>query len=151
MWENGLIRKLWLNSKLMTTKTVKHIVIIHILPIYQEVKAPRQWNLICLMEDKLRNIFFQKSCRKWGRITSSRPLFFFKKKKKLYIKSKQVVSILVLIYVGRPPHGRTLKNFDFFKKGLGLASRPHFVHGFQEKYFSLNFIEDIGQYVICVL
>ena len=52
------------------------------------------------------------------------------------MKSKQVVSILVLIYVGRPPHGRTLKNFDFFKKGLGLAFRPRFVHGFQEKFLT---------------
>ena len=42
MWENGLIRKLWLNSKLMITKTVKQIIIMHILPIYQEVKAPWQ-------------------------------------------------------------------------------------------------------------
>ena len=27
-------------------------------------------------------------------------------------------------------------DLDFFKKGLGLVSAPHFVHSFEEKYFS---------------
>ena len=33
---------------------------------------------------------------------SSRPLFFKKKKEKLFIRSKQVVSTLILIYFRRP-------------------------------------------------
>ena len=33
---------------------------------------------ICkIMENNMRNIFLQKSCRKWGRETSSRPLIVF--------------------------------------------------------------------------
>ena len=32
-----------------------------------------------LIEYKNRNIFLQKSCRKWGRVTSYRPLFVFNK------------------------------------------------------------------------
>ena len=34
-----------------------------------------------LIENKIRNIFLQKLCRKWDRETSSKPLFFLKKKK----------------------------------------------------------------------
>ena len=61
-----------------------------------------------------------------------------------------MVSILVLISFGRPQFGYTVKtNFIMFqiidqeicsilifhKKGVGLASPPHFVYIFQEKYF----------------
>ena len=27
-------------------------------------------------------------------------------------------------------------NFDFFEKGLGIVSSPHFVYDFSKKYFS---------------
>ena len=35
-----------------------------------------------LLEYKKRKTFLQKSCRKWGRETSFKPVFFFSKKKK---------------------------------------------------------------------
>ena len=41
----GLMKKLKLISKFMTSSTGKLITAIHILPISQEVKAIRQWNL----------------------------------------------------------------------------------------------------------
>ena len=38
-----------------------------------KVRATRQWYLVS--NDNKRNIVLQKSCRKWDRETSSRPLF----------------------------------------------------------------------------
>ena len=93
----------------------------------------------------MRNVFLQNSCRTWGRETSYRSLFIFKK---LFIRRKQVVSILsmfsfsysVLIYFGRPLVGLTMKtrnklNFDFLWKGLGLASPPYLAYDFPRKSF----------------
>ena len=56
-----------------------------------------------LIEYNGRNIFLQKSCRKWGRETSSRPF------KKLQIRGKQKVSIFILKYFGRPQLGHKIK------------------------------------------
>ena len=78
---------------------------------------------------------------KWSRRTISRPLCFLKK---LYIRSKQVVSTLLLIYFGRPSLGYTIKTnckryaqFWFCRKGLGLAFLPHFRYEFSRKIFRL--------------
>ena len=59
-----------------------------------------------LVKDNGGNIFLQKSCRKRGRETSSRRLWFFRK---FYIRSTQVVSTFVLIHFGRLPLGHTIK------------------------------------------
>ena len=63
--------------------------------------------------------------------------------KNAFLRLKQVVSTLVLIYFGRPPLRHTIKkkedisdclsrktNFYFSQKGLGLSSTPHFVFDF---------------------
>ena len=39
MWKNGLIRKLWLISKFMTSKTEQQLIAIHILPNIQRSKG----------------------------------------------------------------------------------------------------------------
>ena len=72
--------------------------------------------------------------------------------KKLYIRSKQVISTLVLIYFGRPPFEhiknklynildcwfRDMLNFDFLEKDLGLVSQSLFLYDFSRKiYFML--------------
>ena len=68
---------------------------------------------------------------------------------KLCVKSKQVVSTLVLIYFGRPPIGHTIKeNCKTFqtvdlkkcpililKRCLGLAFSPCFLYNFFRKIF----------------
>ena len=48
------------------------------------------------MEYNMKNIFLQKSYRKWGNDTSSRPSFCFLKE--LYTRQKQVVCSLILLY-----------------------------------------------------
>ena len=68
----------------MTSHIGKQVILIHILLIISRSKdsqAIKFAHLIDLIAYKVRNIFFQKSCRKCDRDTSARPPFFFKKKK----------------------------------------------------------------------
>ena len=100
-----------------------------------------------LIKYSLINIFLHTSIRKWERETSSRPVFFFKKKH--YVRSMQMVSTLLLIYFGKPRLEHTIKtNFITFQtddlevcsilifyKSLGLASLPRFGCDFLRKIF----------------
>ena len=93
------------------------------------------------------NIFLQKSCRKWGRETSSRPLFVFLKsfiwgKSKWSVASFQSLSIVLnlvnnknKIYKSLEYWSRDMLNFDFLEKGLGIASLSYFGYGFLGKMF----------------
>ena len=94
-------------------------------------------------EHKKRNIFLQKSCRKWGSKTSFRPPFF--KKKALYeVKASGLqlsFSFLNLAYNESKLY-KTLDfwswdmlNFNFLEKGLQIVSLPHFVYDFSRKMF----------------
>ena len=93
-----------------------------------------------------RNIFLQKPCKKWGRETSFRPLFVFKKA--LYeAKTKgQQLSFYIWIafnleynknklYKTLDYSSRDMLNFNFLEKGLGIVSPPNFVHDFSRKMF----------------
>ena len=77
------------------------------------------------------NISLQKSCKKSGGQTSSKPLFVFWKsfisgKSKWSAAYFQNISIaLNLAY----------KIFDFLEKSLGIVSPSHFLYDFQEKSF----------------
>ena len=51
------------------------------LPNISKSKGSPAMNFGQLTKFNMRKIFLQNSCRKWGRKTSSRPLFFFFKKK----------------------------------------------------------------------
>ena len=68
--KNGLIRNIRLTSKFMTSQPGLQTIAIHIL-LNMTMKFGQ------LIEYNKRNIFLQKLCRKWGRETSSRPLFIF--------------------------------------------------------------------------
>ena len=57
----------------MTSQPALQTVAIHILPNISQSKFGQ------LKEHNKRNIFLQKLCRKWGKETSSRPLFIFQK------------------------------------------------------------------------
>ena len=101
-----------------------------------------------LIECSNINIFLQKSCRKWGRETTSKPLFFLKK---LSLKERHFVcSFPWLYYISialrlaynknnlykTSDHwSRDILNFDFLEKDLGIVSPPHFVYDFSTKMF----------------
>ena len=75
----------------------------YILPIISRSKGNQAVKFGQLIKYSVRKIFLLKPCRKWGRKTSSRPIFGVLKK--LCLRLKQVVSTLVLIYFGRPHIG----------------------------------------------
>ena len=103
-----------------------------------------------LIESNNRNIFLQKSCRKWGRKTSSIPFLFSLKKLYMinddYVKwsgaqFQYILMILNLAY-NKSKLYKTLDywswdmlNFSFLEKGLGIVSPPHFVYDFLTKMF----------------
>ena len=100
-----------------------------------------------LMEHNKRNIFLQKSCKNWGRESSSGSLFVFFKKIKLG-KSKWSAAwfhyILISLKLTCNKNklfktflywSRDMLNFDFLDKGLGIVSPAHFVYDFSTKIF----------------
>ena len=52
-------------------------IAIHILPNISQGKDNQTMKFVQLIEYNKINIFLQKLCGKWGRETSSRPLFTF--------------------------------------------------------------------------
>ena len=119
-------------------------------PISHKVKATRRWNLVetrQVIEYNIRNIFLQKLYRKWGRETSSGPLFIFSKSLiwgavKWSAPSFRYISIPLNLPYNKSKLYKTLDywssdiiNFNFSEKGLGLVSPPHFVHDFSRKMF----------------
>ena len=65
----------------MTSHTGKQVIVIHILPNISRSKGNQAIKFSHLIAYKVKNIFFQKLCRKCDRETSPRPSFFLKKKK----------------------------------------------------------------------
>ena len=77
--KNGLIRKIEWISKFMMSQTGKQTATIGILSKISQGKGNQTLKLGQLIEHNKRNIFLQMLYRKWGRETSSRPLFSFEK------------------------------------------------------------------------
>ena len=77
--KNGLIRKVWLISKLIfdVSQTRQQIITRNILPNISRSKCNQGMKFAQLIKYRVRNIFLQKSCRKWGRETSFRSHFVF--------------------------------------------------------------------------
>ena len=73
--KNGLIRKLWLISKFMTSQTGQQVISIHVLPNFSSTKGNQATKFGQLIKFTVRDIFLKKSCRKWGMETNSRTLF----------------------------------------------------------------------------
>ena len=109
--KNCLIRKIKLIPKLMMSGPGLQIITIYVLPIISRSKSNQTMEFGQVIECKKRNIFLQKSCRKWGRETSSRPLFVFLALNLTYNKSK--------MYKSLEYWSRDMLNFDFFQKGSG--------------------------------
>ena len=61
----------------MTSQPGLQAIAVHILPNISQSKDKQAIKFGQLIEYNKRNISFQKLCRKWGRETSSRPLFIF--------------------------------------------------------------------------
>ena len=77
--KNGLIRKVRPTSKFMRLQPALQTIAIHIWPSISQSKDNQTMKFGQLIEYNKRNIFLQKLCRKWGKETSSRPLFIFQK------------------------------------------------------------------------
>ena len=63
----------------MTSQPDLQTVAVHILPNISQSKGSQKIKFGQLIEYNKRNILHQKLCGKWGRETSSRSLFIFKK------------------------------------------------------------------------
>ena len=113
----------------------------HILLNISRIKDSQTMKIGQLIEYNKRNIFLQKSCRKWGRETSSRRVFFIGKSKwsaawfhynsialKLPYNKNKLFKILHY-------WSRDMLNFNFLDKGLGILSPPHFVYDSSSKIF----------------
>ena len=121
-----------------------------------------------LIEYNVTNIFLEKSCRRWGRETGFRPLFFYKKA--LYEIKAKGFHILVSIYFDSPrlEHKtklnciklldcwpRVMLNFDISEKSLWLVSPACFVNFSRKMFLRLysinwrNFIVNMFQHVYC--
>ena len=62
----------------MVPHTGQQIILKNILPNIWRSKH-KQVMKFQLVKHSMKNIFLQKSCRKWGRESSSRPVLIFKK------------------------------------------------------------------------
>ena len=104
-----------------------------------------------LIEYNKRNDFLQKSYRKSGRESSSRPTFVFLKS---FILSKSKCSAAWLHYISIDLKlacnknklfitldywSRDMLNFDFLDKGLENVSTPYFVYDFSTKMFLMPY------------
>ena len=80
----GHVRK-WLDKKAKVNFKIYNVIAwetnnsIHILPNILRSKGNHTMKFGQLLGCNVRNSFLQKSCRKWGWETSSRPLWFLKK------------------------------------------------------------------------
>ena len=116
------------------------------MPNISRSKMNQAMKLGQLIKYNKRNIFLQNLCRKWGRETSSWPLFIFKKcvtwlKNKWALAYFQCISIALNLAYDKKmcktvDHwSRDIFNFNFPEKGLGLVSQPYFVDDSSRKMF----------------
>ena len=80
IWENGLEGKQMLISNFVMSQAGKQMItihiLLHILPNISRSKSNQKLKFGQLIEYEVSIIFLQKSCRKRGRGSSSRPLVF---------------------------------------------------------------------------
>ena len=66
MWENGLIKNLWLVSKYLTSHVEQEIITIHLLLNISRNKGNQIVNFRQLVKYNVKNIFPEKSYTKCG-------------------------------------------------------------------------------------
>ena len=120
-----------------------------------------------LIENPKTNIFLWKLCRKWGRETTSRPLFFFflnfmLAKSKWSAAWLHYISIALKLAYSRNKLFKTLHywsrnmlNFECLDQGLGIIAPAHFVYDFSTKMFfmlySINWLNLIAWFPLLLL
>ena len=77
VWKTTFLNRLRLTSKFMTSQPGFQTIPGLILPNISQSKGSQTMKFIQLTEYDKTNIFFQVLCRKWGKETSSWPLFIF--------------------------------------------------------------------------
>ena len=117
------------------------------LPNISQSKDNQPMKFDQVIEYNKRNIFRQKSCRKWDRETSSRPLFIFLKS---FLSPKSKWSAAWLGYIPiflnfaynknklqktLDNWSRDMLNLDHLEKYLGIVSPPNFLYDFSRKIF----------------
>ena len=75
--KNGLIRQIRLTSKFMTSRPGLQTNAIHILSNISQSKGSQTMKFGQSIKYNKRNTFLRIVCTKWGKETSSRPLFIF--------------------------------------------------------------------------
>ena len=121
--EIRLDKKAKINFKIMTSETEQQIITIHTLPNISRTKGNQSIKFGQLIKCNERNIFLNKSCRKWGRKTSSRPLFCFLSTKTTF-KICEFFFSQILAGIAEKQHA--LAPFNFFKFSHCLTLLPVF-------------------------
>ena len=73
MYKNGLIKKIRSLSRFMTSQPGKETILIYVMSNISRSQGNQTMKFGQLIEHKLRNIFFLKSCTKWVRKLITRP------------------------------------------------------------------------------
>ena len=96
MWVNGLIRKISLISKPLTSQPGKQIIATHILTKISRSKCNQAMKFGQLIEYNLRNIFLEEWYTKYGGETIRRP---FLNNSKLSISLDQYYKVLYILFL----------------------------------------------------
>ena len=144
----------------MWRRNLSLTITMHILLNISRSKCNQTMKFGQLIECYKRNIFLQKSCRKWGKETSSRPLFIFWKRF-IWGKSKWSAVLCQYLWVALSLaynknklyktlnyQSRDLLDFDFLEGGLGIASLPHFVYSFPRKMFLMLYTINWPNFIV---
>ena len=96
MYKNGLIRKVRLFSKFMTSQAGKQTIAIHILPNISRSKGNQTMKFGKLIENNMRNTFVEKSYTKCSGETI--PRSFSKKSELMYIFGSVVLKFYAVCF-----------------------------------------------------
>ena len=94
--KNGLVEKIRLISKFMTSQPGKQTIAIHISPYISRSKSNQTMKFGQLIEYNMRNIFLEKSCTKCDGETIPR---FFSKKSNVSISLDQYSKVLYSLFL----------------------------------------------------
>ena len=95
VWKNGLIRKINLISKFVTSQSGYQTIAIHMLTNISRSKGNQAMKFGQLIEHNMKNIFLKKSYAKCGTETTPSP---FSKKSKLSISLDQQPKVLCNLF-----------------------------------------------------
>ena len=126
----------------MTSHTGKQVSIIHILP---NISRSRDNQAIKFSHLIAYKFFLQKSCRKFDRKTSPRPLFFKKKKKASCEVKASSQHLNTWTLITRLGHVITAKFITFQSVHPAICIILIFVKGIRTRFFKKN----ISHFIFC--